>query len=767
MASAIICLATNQKFNFSIYIFDHMVNNLEDGIKFLMFPRFVQLFLDSQVKGMLRHKKIYVTPSHTKKILANMKRQGKDFFGKVTPLFETMMVQPQEDMDEHVTTTSSDPLLKVNQALEIGSLKRRVKRLEKKASKKTHKLKRLYKIGSSTRMESSEDAGLGDQEDASKQERMIEDLDEVSITDLVPTAGEVVISADYKLTARLQEEERGELTIEEKSRLFVELMDKRKKHFARLRAKKIRKSFVPMDTELVKGSEKAVEGKLKRCLEIIPDNDDDVTIKAVPLSSKSPTIVDYKIYKEGKKSFFKIIRADAAAELTSHYLAQVGNQGSNKRNPRNQNSDAINGNIQGDVRNVIVNKNQRGCTYKEFLACNPKKYDGKGGAIVYTSWIEKMDSIQDMSGVRKTKRLVPHLVTPENKRIKRYIYGLALQIRGMVAAMEPKTIQRDMQKARTLIDKVVRNGSMKRNLKKRRNDEEPDRDRNVRDENKRTRIENAFAKTTNSVRKEYNGTIPKCVACPRLNQAQRPGRNRPKKVVANNGGQGRGNMLFIDYDCEIRYHPGKANVVADLLSRKERIKPRRIKAMNMTLQSNVKDKILTAQKNASNESAGLQRGLDELIERRSDRSLYYLDQIWVPLKGDMRTMIMDEAHKSKYSVHPGADKMYYDLKDMYWWPRMKKDIAQPEILKWKWKIIAMDFVTKIQRTSSGHNTIWVIVDRLSKSAHFLSMREDCKMDRLARLYLNENVARHGVPISIISDRDSRFTSRFGSQCKKH
>ncbi|GJW19848.1 putative reverse transcriptase domain-containing protein [Tanacetum coccineum] len=145
---------------------------------------------------------------------------------------------------------------------------------------------------------------------------------------------------------------------------------------------------------------------------------------------------------------------------------------------------------------------------------------------------------------------------------------------------------------------------------------------------------------------------------------------------------------------------------------------------------------------------------------------------------------MDEAHKSKYSVHPGADKMYYDLRDRYWWPGMKKDIAmyvskcltclkvkaehqrpsgllqQPEIPEWKWEGIAMDFVTKLPRTSSGHDTIWVIVDRLTKSAHFLPMREDYKMDRLARLYLNEIVARHGVPISIISDRDSRFTSRF-------
>ncbi|GJY82592.1 putative reverse transcriptase domain-containing protein [Tanacetum coccineum] len=242
--------------------------------------------------------------------------------------------------------------------------------------------------------------------------------------------------------------------------------------------------------------------------------------------------------------------------------------------------------------------------------------------------------------------------------------------------------------------------------------------------------------------------------------------------------------LFSDHDYEIRYHPGKANVVVDALSRKERVKPKRVRAMSMILQSSIKDRILTAQKEAVDESAGMQKGLDEMIEQRSNGTLYYLDRIWVPLKGEVRTLIMDEAHRSKYSVHPGADTMYYDLRDRYWWPGMKKDIAeyvskcltclkvkdehqrpsgllqQPETPVWKWEGIAMDFVTKLPRTSSGHDTIWVIVDRLTKSAYFLPMREDYKMDRLDILYLNEIVARHGVPISIISDRDSRFTSRF-------
>ncbi|GJU71233.1 putative reverse transcriptase domain-containing protein [Tanacetum coccineum] len=199
--------------------------------------------------------------------------------------------------------------------------------------------------------------------------------------------------------------------------------------------------------------------------------------------------------------------------------------------------------------------------------------------------------------------------------------------------------------------------------------------------------------------------------------------------------------LFSDYDCEIRYHPSKTNVVANALSRKEKVKPKRFRAMNMILQSSIKDRILTAQKEAVDESAGLQKGLDEMIELRNDGALHYLDRIWVPLKGDVRTLIMDEAHKSKYFVHQGADKMYYDLRDRYWRPGMKKDIAK-YVPIWKWEGIAMDFVTKLPRTSSGHDTIWVIMDRLTKSAHFLPMREDYKMERLARFYVNEIVARH-------------------------
>ncbi|GJS10857.1 putative reverse transcriptase domain-containing protein [Tanacetum coccineum] len=136
--------------------------------------------------------------------------------------------------------------------------------------------------------------------------------------------------------------------------------------------------------------------------------------------------------------------------------------------------------------------------------------------------------------------------------------------------------------------------------------------------------------------------------------------------------------LFSDYECEIRYHPGKANVVADALSRKERLKPRRVRAMAMTVQIGMREKIQVAQSEALKQENILMEnlhGLDQQMEKKEGESLYFMDRIWVPLIGDGRTIIMDEAHKSKYYVHPGADKMYYDLRDRYWWPGMKKDIA--------------------------------------------------------------------------------------------
>ncbi|GJR19610.1 putative reverse transcriptase domain-containing protein [Tanacetum coccineum] len=245
--------------------------------------------------------------------------------------------------------------------------------------------------------------------------------------------------------------------------------------------------------------------------------------------------------------------------------------------------------------------------------------------------------------------------------------------------------------------------------------------------------------------------------------------------------------LLADYDCEIHYHPGKANVVADALSRKERIKPLRVRSLVMTIHPKLPSQILEAQTEALKEEnikAENLRGMDKAFEIRPDGTRCIKNRSWLPLFGNLRDLIMHESHKSKYSIHPGSDKMYQDLKKLYWWPNMKAIIAeyvgkcltcsrvkaecqkpsgllvQPEIPMWKWERITMDFVTKLPKTSYGHDTIWVIVDRLTKSAHFIPTRETDSMKILTRLYIKEIVSQHGVLISIISDRDSHFTSRF-------
>ncbi|GJT56933.1 hypothetical protein Tco_0991987 [Tanacetum coccineum] len=374
MASAIIFLATNKMFNFSKCIFESMLKNLNNENKFLMYPRFIQVFVNQQLGDMSNHKRIFVTPSHTKKIFGNMKREGKGFSGRVTPLFPTMVKKqkprkpkrkdteipqssgPTEPIadeaanEEDVPTHSNDLLLsgedrlklkelmalctnlqnrvldlehtKTTQALEIESLKRRVKKLKKKQRSRTHKLKRLYKVGLSVKVVSSKDEGLGE-EDASKtggEEIMILDagwrnylkilmqLAELKNTKpkAVTTAAtttttavtrpkakglviqeqeqastpitsskdkEVIrlqaqfdeedriarekekanaaliaqwndiqdkVETDYELAQRLQVEEQEELTIEEKSKLFQQLLEKRRKFFAANKAKEKR-----------------------------------------------------------------------------------------------------------------------------------------------------------------------------------------------------------------------------------------------------------------------------------------------------------------------------------------------------------------------------------------------------------------------------------------------------------------------------------------------------------------------------------------------
>ncbi|GJT27220.1 putative reverse transcriptase domain-containing protein, partial [Tanacetum coccineum] len=211
--------------------------------------------------------------------------------------------------------------------------------------------------------------------------------------------------------------------------------------------------------------------------------------------------------------------------------------------------------------------------------------------------------------------------------------------------------------------------------------------------------------------------------------------------------------LLSDYDCEIRYHSGKANVIADALRRKERSKPlRNIKNEDVggMLVENSKDP---------------KKFRTKKLEPCADGTLCFNGRSWLPCYGDLRTVIMHESHKSKYSIHPGSDKMYQDLKKLYWWPSMKANIAtyvrkcltcakvkakhqrpsrllvQPDIPQWKWDNITMDFVTKLPKEADP-------------------------LEKLAGMYLKEVVTRHGILVSIICDRDPRFASHFWRSLQK-
>ncbi|KAL5805446.1 hypothetical protein ACOSQ4_028179 [Xanthoceras sorbifolium] len=256
--------------------------------------------------------------------------------------------------------------------------------------------------------------------------------------------------------------------------------------------------------------------------------------------------------------------------------------------------------------------------------------------------------------------------------------------------------------------------------------------------------------------------------------------------------------LIKDYDCVIDYHPGKANVVTDALSRKALFA---LKALNVHLQLNPDSAVVAelicrpsliqqiAEK--QKQDAKIQMICEQIPDGkhpdfsiRTDGIVCFRDRICIPENEELRKMILTEAHSSSYVMHPGSTKMYRDLKMQYWWSGMKKEVIkfvnrcltcqqvkaehqvpsgllQPiAIPEWKWDRITMDFVTGLPLTRSKHDAVWVIVDRLTKSAHFLPVRTDYSLDRLAELYIREIVRLHGVPVSIISDRDPRFTSRF-------
>jgi len=272
--------------------------------------------------------------------------------------------------------------------------------------------------------------------------------------------------------------------------------------------------------------------------------------------------------------------------------------------------------------------------------------------------------------------------------------------------------------------------------------------------------------------------------------------------------------LIKDYELEVHYHPGKANVVADALSRKVHchcisaiplseslcfemeklnlsIVPHGTLA-HLELTPTLHDLIIAAQKQDKGVKE-IQRRLSEgdpkvnCFHQDTENVLWFKNRLVVPKKFELRKQILDKAHTSRLSIHPGSNKMYQDLKQRFWWTRMKREIAKYvsesdicrrvkashlrpagtlqhlNIPEWKWEDISMNFIIGLPRTQKGFDSIWVVVDRLTKSAHFIPVNTRYSTKRYAELYVERILCLHGIPKTIISDRGSQFTARFWEQ----
>ncbi|WVZ59152.1 hypothetical protein U9M48_009344 [Paspalum notatum var. saurae] len=237
--------------------------------------------------------------------------------------------------------------------------------------------------------------------------------------------------------------------------------------------------------------------------------------------------------------------------------------------------------------------------------------------------------------------------------------------------------------------------------------------------------------------------------------------------------------LIKDYDLEIHYHPGKANINVHIVHE--------FQEETLLVQPVLTDQIKQDQKKDEEIQKAIQQIQKEPtteLKIDADGILRFKGRLCVPKTGKTRKTILEEAHNSAYSIHLGSTKMYLDLKQGYWWKGMKADVArhvaqcdtcrrvkaehqkpagllQPlPIPVWKWDEVGMDFVTGLPKTSKGNDSIWVIVDRLTKTAHFLPVRTNYNGARLAKIYIENIVKLYGIPSRIVSDRGTQFTSRF-------
>jgi hypothetical protein len=263
--------------------------------------------------------------------------------------------------------------------------------------------------------------------------------------------------------------------------------------------------------------------------------------------------------------------------------------------------------------------------------------------------------------------------------------------------------------------------------------------------------------------------------------------------------------LIKDYDLEIHYHPGKANLVADALSRKEHVHEAIVaqlpdelvedfKQLNMrivphtegitikvepTLEQEIRKGQIGDAKNQENKDLMAEDRGPDFTEDEQD-TIWFKNRICVPKIDNLRETILKEAHDSDYSIHPGSTKMYQDLKQKYWWYGLKRYVAAHMVVcdvcqrvkvehqrpagllhplkvpEWKWEEIGMHFIIGLPHTPKGYDSIWVIVDKLTKVAHFIPVKTTYKGSQLES-YMTRIVCLHGVPKKIVSDQGYQFT----------